>query len=120
MFGDYGFTGASTLLELQTWSYIALLPILIVGATPVFPWVRKRIQAWAAGESGKGIMAAPEKGNDFVPPCEIILPEGIAPARARTCVAINVLSDIALFVFLILSCMPIVSGGYNPFIYFQF
>ena len=65
-------------------------------------------------------MAAPEKGNDYVPPCEIVIPEGAEAARARTCMAVNVLSDIALFAVLILSCMSIVSGGYNPFIYFQF
>lgn len=62
---------------------------------PVFPWVRKRLLAWAAGETGKGIIAAPEKGNDFVPPCEIVLPEDAKAARARVCMAVNVVYDIA-------------------------
>ncbi len=120
VFGAYGFTGTSTLWELQSWSYVSLLPILIVGSTPIFPWIRKRFQAWAGGDSAAGIVAAPEKGNDFVPPCEIVIPEGAQPARARICAAVNVASDVALFAILVMSCMSIVSGGYNPFIYFQF
>ena len=91
-----------------------------MGSTPIFPWIRKRFQAWAGGDSAAGIVAAPEKGNDFVPPCEIVIPEGAQPARARICAAVNVASDVALFAILVMSCMSIVSGGYNPFIYFQF
>ena len=120
IFGAYGFTGTSTLWELQSWSYVSLLPVLILGSTPIFPWIRKRMEAWAAKEPGKGIVAAPEKGNDFVPLCEIVIPENAVPARARACTVVNVVCDIALFAVLVLSCMSIVSGGYNPFIYFQF
>ncbi len=120
VFGAYGFTGTSTLWELQSWSYVSLLPILIMGSTPIFPWIRKHLEAWAAKEPGGCIVAAPEKGNDFVPPCEIIIPEDAMRGRARVCMIVNVLSDVALFAVLVLSCMSIVSGGYNPFIYFQF
>lgn len=74
------------------------------------------MQAWAIKESGRGTVAAPEKGNDFVPPCEIIIPKDASKARAHTCMAVNVIYDIALFAILVLSCMSIVSGGYNPFI----
>ena len=120
IFGAYGFTGTSTLWELQSWSYVSLLPVLILGSTPIFPWIRKHMEAWAAKKPGKGIDAAPEKGNDFVPPCEVVVPENAVPARARACTVVNVVCDIALFAVFMLSCMSIVSGGYNPFIYFQF
>lgn len=120
IFGVYGFTGTSTLWELQSWSYVSLLPILIVGCTPIFPWIRKRFEAWAANTSAKGIVAAPEKGNDFVPPCQIQVSGDMLASRRRICEIVNTLCDIALFAALVLSCMSIVSGGYNPFIYFQF
>lgn len=122
LFGAYGLTGSSTLWELQSWSYILLLPVLIVGSTPIFPWIRKILEAWAAGIPLKdaSIVAAPEKGNDFVPPCCIRISQGALQGRARICAAINALCDLALLCILILSCMSIVSGGYNPFIYFQF
>lgn len=125
VFGVYGFTGTSTLWELQSWSYISLLPVFIIGSTPIFPWIRKHLEAWASGKSPAGIVAAPEKGNDLVPPGEIKI-RNVKNAneahcgRLRICKILNVLCDIALFVIFALSCMSIVSGGYNPFIYFQF
>lgn len=75
IFGAYGLTGTSTLWELQSWAYVSLLPIFIIGSTPVFPWIRKRLEAWAQGRDYEA-PAAPEKGNDFVPPCEIQIQEG--------------------------------------------
>ncbi len=122
VFGAYGFTGTSTVWELQSWSYVSLIPVFVVGSLPWAPWLRKRLQAWAEGRSGRGIVAAPAKGNEAVPPCEALLPEGGAasPARARVVAAINALVDVGLFAVLVLSAMSIVSSAYNPFIYFQF
>ncbi len=119
MFGAYGFTGTSTLWELQSWSYISLLPVFILGSTPIFPYLRKRLEAWAAGAPFSGPVA-PEKGNDFVPPCEILVTGNAPLSRTRVCTAVNVLCDIALVCVFVLSSMSIASGGYNPFIYFQF
>lgn len=120
MFGAYGWLGTSTLWELQSWSYISLLPILVIGSTPIFPWIRKKIELWAIGDTSCAIVAAPEKGNDFVPPCEIVVRENAVVARRRVCTGVNIACDIALFCVFVLSCVSIVSGGYNPFIYFQF
>ncbi len=120
MFGAYGFTGTSTLWELQSWSYVLLMPVFAVGATPVFPWLRKHVEAWGSGASGTGIIAAPEKGNDFVPPCAVSVPHPLNRQRAIVVGVISLLADVGLLVVLVLSCMSIVSGGYNPFIYFQF
>lgn len=120
LFGAYGLLGTSTLWELQSWSYVSLLPFLVIGATPVFPWARKRIEAWASGAKTLHVVAAPEKGNDCPPPCELSL-VGVRSNSARALVAcINVIVDIALLGVFVLSCVSIVSGGYNPFIYFQF
>lgn len=118
--GAYGLLGTSTLWELQSWSYVALLPILVVGVTPVFPWIRKRVETWAAGGGVSAVVAAPEKGNEMPPPCEIQLGADALEDRRKVAVALNVAADIGLLIVLILSCMSVAAGGYNPFIYFQF
>ncbi len=120
MFGAYGLTGTSTLWELQSWSYISLIPIMIIGSLPWAPYLRKRIEAWIKGESGKGIVAAPQKGNNFVPPCILNTEGAINEGRVRVANCVNIVVDIALLMIFILSCMSVVSSSYNPFIYFQF
>lgn len=120
VFGAYGFTGTSSLWELQSWSYLSLLPIFIVGSTPIFPWLRKAIERWSTFEGSIKIVAAPEKGNDIVPPCEIQMTSNMPQMRKNICMGVNVAVDIALFGVFMLSCISIISGGYNPFIYFQF
>ena len=121
MFGAYGFTGTSTLWELQSWSYVSLVPIFIVGSLPWAPYLRKKLQAWAEGDARRAIVAAPAKGNEAVPPCQAELAAPAAsPARARAVLAVNVAADVALLAVLVLSAMSVVSSSYNPFIYFQF
>ena len=135
IFGVYGFTGTSTLWELQSWSYVSLVPIMIVGSLPWAPWLRKKLQAWVENDPDCKIVAAPVKGNTAVPPCQVVLPsictgsvdeENAVTAvstltyRRRMVTAINFLVDIALLVVFLISCASIVSSSYNPFIYFQF
>lgn len=120
MFGAYGLTGASNVWTLQSWSYVSLLPVLVIGSLPWAPALRKRLEAWSEGRSSRGIVAAPAKGNDAVPPCEVRMSEGVLPARRKAVVAVNAIANLGLMVVLVLSCMSIVSSGYNPFIYFQF
>lgn len=91
-----------------------------MGSLPWAPWLRKKIQAWAEGDPHRAIVAAPQKGNTAVPPCQVVC-EGPVPAgRARAVTAVNVLADVALLAVFVLSCMSVVSSSYNPFIYFQF
>lgn len=120
IFGVYGFTGTSTLWELQSWSYVSLLPILIIGSTPIFPWIRKKVQAWADGETNAEIIAAPEKGNNQVPPCSLSNASVTDSKKKAIVSTLNILADASLLVIFVVSCMSIVAGGYNPFIYFQF
>lgn len=123
MFGAYGLLGTSTLWELQSWSYVSLVPIMIIGSLPWAPWLRKKIQAWAEKTTTPphSIIAAPAKGNEAVPPCQVLLDTPAAsPLHSRMVTAINVCADLALLAVFVLSCFSIVSSGYNPFIYFQF
>lgn len=120
MFGAYGWLGTSTLWELQSWSYISLIPIMIIGSLPWAPWLRKKLEAWAEGDTSRKIIAAPEKGNAMVPPCQAEPTTCISSKRASVVVIVNTFSDLAIFAVFIFSCMSVVSSGYNPFIYFQF
>ncbi len=120
MFGAYGLTGTSTLWELQSWSYVSLIPIMIVGSLPWVPYLRKKIEAWVKGESDKDIVAAPQKGNNFVPPCTVSIEGALDKNRIRVANCVNLVVDVALLAIFILSCMSVVSSSYNPFIYFQF
>ena len=120
IFGAYGWLGTSTLWELQSWSYVSLVPIMIIGSLPWAPWLRKRLEAWAEGNSHQYVTAAPQKGNEAVPPCQIEPASCVTSARACVVTAVNIAIDVLLLAILILSSMSIVSSGYNPFIYFQF
>ena len=121
MFGAYGFTGTSTLWELQSWSYVSLIPIMIVGSLPWAPWLRKKLEAWAKGKTGVKVAAAPEKGNAMVPPCQaVVAAEDAIAQRMRVVAVVNAAVDVALFGVLLLSSWSVVSSAYNPFIYFQF
>lgn len=118
--GAYGLLGTSMLWELQSWSYVSLLPVLVLGAVPVFPWLRMRVEAWSRGEGWGSGPAAPEKGNDFVPPCEVDASQARDGRRRKACTIVNGCADLGLLAVFLLSCISIASGGHNPFIYFQF
>lgn len=121
MFGTYGWLGTSTLWELQSWSYLSLVPIFIVGSLPWAPYLRKKIQFWAEGRSQQTFLAAPEKGNTAVPPCSVQLEAvAVSSSRQRVISLVNTAVDIGLLVVFILSVISVASSSYNPFIYFQF
>lgn len=121
MFGAYGWLGTSTLWELQSWSYLSLVPIFIVGSLPWAPYLRKKIQLWAEGRSQQTFLAAPEKGNTAVPPCSVQLEAvAVSPSRQRVVSLVNTAVDIGLLVVFMLSVISVASSSYNPFIYFQF
>ena len=121
MFGAYGWLGTSTLWELQSWSYLSLVPIFIVGSLPWAPYLRKKILFWAEDRSQQTFLAAPEKGNTAVPPCSVQLEAvAVSSSRQRVISLVNTAVDIGLLVVFILSVISVASSSYNPFIYFQF
>lgn len=101
IFGAYGWLGTSTLWELQSWSYVSLIPALIIGALPWAPYLRKKLQAWAEGEPRRPIKAAPVKNNEAVPPCQVVLDRSaLSKRRAQVVVVVNVAVDILLITIL--------------------
>ncbi len=120
LFGRYGWLGTSNLWELQSWSYVALIPILVLASTPIIPWLRKKLELWAQGASGVRVEAAPGRGNDFVPPCKLSATGAVSDARGRVVGLISLAADLGLLLVLVASLMSVASNSYNPFIYFQF
>ncbi len=120
VFGAYGLLGTSTLWELQSWSYVSLIPVMIIGSLPWAPWLRKKIEAWAEGDLHRRVIAAPQKGNEAVPPCQVEPKSYASLSRKHITTVVNIIIDIALIAILVLSSISVISSGYNPFIYFQF
>ena len=118
--GTYGFAGLQRIWEIQSWQYASLIPIFIIACTPIVPWCRIKLERWIEESEGSAVDAAPVKGNEDVPPCMLIACSPASPAKARIAIAISILVDVALIIVLLLSCAAIVSGSYNPFIYFRF
>ena len=120
--GCFGSTGTSTLWELTAWEYWPLLVICTIASTPIAPFLKERLLAWTEGRHPVKI------AEDGIVNPRHLSTEGLAsleaahtPAgRARLFRMTQVLYDVALLALLLASCAAIVSGSFNPFIYFQF
>lgn len=119
LFGLFGATGTSTLWELHVWEYWPLFIVCGLASTPIVPWIRKRLEATITGVAYSGV-AAPLKGNEHPPLVDFSAALADTQRYRALVAAVRVLVDIGLLVLLIGSVFSIVSGSYNPFIYFQF
>ncbi|MCD8199911.1 MAG: hypothetical protein LUD25_02985 [Coriobacteriaceae bacterium] len=130
MFGGFGLTGGATLWELTFWEYLPVLVICIVAATPILPWLRAKLVAWVNGRKLKNFLECDipnEKALATKSLCDYqgYLEEGRAAGtlhskRSAVFSVILTLADIALIALFVLSICAIVSGSFNPFIYFRF
>ncbi|MCL1891106.1 MAG: MBOAT family protein [Coriobacteriia bacterium] len=123
MFGLHGFTGTMTFWELHAWEYWPLFIICALASTPVIPWLRKHIENYISKQGGGHPVkfeAAPLKGNEHPPLAGLDPSIVLATGRRGLVFTINTLVDIGLVVLLVFSIFAIVSGSFNPFIYFQF
>ena len=122
MFGRYGLTGGSTLWELTTWEYLPVFAICLIAAMPVVPYVKYRLVAWATNRESsdfehESIVNARTIEGDVLCVFDVQPVDGL---RAKVCGLVAALRDIGLVVLFAMSCMQIVAGSFNPFIYFQF
>ena len=120
--GAFGVTGTSTVWELTAWHYWPLFVACIVASTPVIPWMKFRVTAWAEGRDAgsfaqDGLVNARHIGADEL--C-VFEADCCDSGKRAAFLALGVLIDVALVALLLLSCASIVSGSFNPFIYFQF
>ena len=120
--GQFGLTGTCTLWELTAWEYWPVFVVCILASTPVCPLVKERFVAWVEGRMARSVVrdgiANPRQLSTTALCVLKVYPSNAGKARAFAfgCV----LYDTALLVLLVLSCASIVSGSFNPFIYFQF
>ena len=120
--GQFGPTGSSTLWELTAWEYWPVFAICAVASAPVCPFLKERFLAWVEGRPASRV----REGGAADP--RTLSTEGLcaldadpaSPARARALAAAQVLYDVAIVALLLASCASVVSGSFNPFIYFQF
>lgn len=119
--GGFGLLGTAGLWDLQSWSYLSLLPILMLGVTPIFPFARIRLQAWIeGGPTPKWEESAPVRGNEALPPCQLEVEAPCSRIRGAIGHVISAALDASLLGLLLVSCASISSGAFSPFIYFQF
>lgn len=135
MIGGYGLTGSSTFWELTCWEYVPVFALCAIASVPVVPWIRSKVVAWVSGAKAQSVfkndLADPKTlstdslcANDVY--LEIINAssrqgQDASLAKRKACFGIcMLLVDIALIALLLLSLFSIVSGSFNPFIYFRF
>ena len=121
--GLYGATGSSTLWELTAWEYWPLLIVCVIASTPVCPFIKERVSAVAEHRKPVSVFVAG--------PCNLR-----AQSAASLCVhsvrfigtrkeallyyAFVAVTDICTIALLVISSISVISGSFNPFIYFQF
>ena len=122
MVGAYGPSGSSTPWALTTWEYLPVFVACILASTPVCPFVKERLLAWVEDRAPQKVC---EEGiaNPRHLSTTTLATFNASPASSRRALVYRISSiacDVALVALLLASCASIVSGSFNPFIYFQF
>ena len=126
--GGYGATGSSTFWELGAWEFWPVFFVCVIASTPVVPWLRERLVAWTCDRDPVPVregLASP-KELSAVAQCDaeawIDEAERANAPHGRKAVmfAVLVAADAACIGLLVLSALGVVSGSFNPFIYFRF
>ena len=122
MAGVFGVTGTATFWELTAWEYWPMLIVCILASTPICPFVKERFLAWVEGRPAVSVR---EQGivNPRHHSADTLCTFSADPATDSKRIAFNVAAiayDVALLALLVASCASVVSGSFNPFIYFQF
>lgn len=123
MFGAYGACGTSTFWEIQAWAYVPMFVICTIASLPVVPFVRFQLEAWACGEGAGGFLEKSivnRRVHSTADLCTLNIPPGAPRGRTMVVRGVGAAVDFLLVCIFVLSVMSIVSGSYNPFIYFRF
>lgn len=122
MVGCYGLTGSSTFWELTAWEYWPVFIVCVAASIPVCPFLKERFLAWCEDRKPILIRESGIANPRCISTSSLCVFECKPANRFRTVVYHTgmVLCDLALFGLFLASCASIVSGSFNPFIYFQF
>lgn len=118
----YGLTGTSSFWELTVWEYWPVFLVCAVASTPLIPFLKERFLAWVEQREAVSVMIDGIANPRCVEASSLCTLEAHIETKSRTALfRIVSLSRDLLLVILFLACMAsIVSGSFNPFIYFQF
>ena len=122
MAGQFGATGTSTFWELTVWEYWPVFAACTLASLPVCPWLKHRFVAWVEGREPGDFMKESIVNPKHHSSAELCVIEA-KPAdnkRAKALVVAQLCIDVSLLVLLVASGAMVVSGSFNPFIYFQF
>ena len=122
MAGAFGATGTSTFWELTVWTYWPVFAVCTVASLPVCPWLKTRFLAWVEGRTPSSFMEdsiVNPKHHSSIELCDVRCTPA-TPQKKRAYSVACVLWDLCLLGLLLASCASVVSGSFNPFIYFQF
>ena len=122
MAGVFGATGTSTLWALTAWEYLPVFVVCILASTPLCPFAKERFLAWVENRTParvleEGIANPRQLGTSSLCTFDALPASGKRAAVYRIA---SIAYDLALIALLLASCASIVSGSFNPFIYFQF
>lgn len=142
LFGGYGLLGSSTFWELTAWQYWPVFICCTIASTPLIPWVRAHLVAWAHKAPfnphifmEKDLPNEKTLGTDTLcsfttaqfessKRCHTTLNGSSSPeiegARKAVLHGVGYLVDLTLLGLLAWSVISVASGSFNPFIYFRF
>lgn len=129
--GAFGWTASSSIWELTFWAYIPIFVACIFASTPIVPWIRYRLSAWVCGQKvSHGEFTRADLPNTkhltTIGLCEsdsyidYAHRNAVNPKRVKLFELACFGGDIALLAILLLSVFSVISGSFNPFIYFRF
>ena len=123
MFGSFGVTGTSTFWELTAWEYWPVLLVCCFASVPFAPMLKERFLKWVSG--GSVITEQDEECTYNVKHTNarnLCCFDASPISRSHEIIyhAAEIMWDIVLIILLCFSIFSVVSGSFNPFIYFQF
>ena len=121
--GMFGATGSSTLWELTAWEYWPVFVVCVIASTPIAPYLKERLTAWVEGRERMSVLAPGGTAHPKTAAADLLCVTDAKPADARKAAiyqVVLVLWDVWLLGLLALSAASVISGSFNPFIYFQF
>ena len=122
MVGSYGLTGTSTFWELGVWEYWPVFVACIAASLPIAPYVKYRFLSWVNGEEAANFSELSIVNPRHVQADDLCVVEArpASPGKSRALVIGCAIWDVCLIALFVLSVISVVSGSFNPFIYFQF
>ncbi len=129
LLGCYGASGTLSLFELTAWEYWPVFVVCALASTPLVPYLRFALFNWVTQEHRGGFLANDIANAKYLEVAELCNPtpwleraesSGASQKRLIVFRCVYFLADIACLALVLLSVFSVVSGSFNPFIYFRF